>query len=168
MIKLLAAAGLVTMASWASAAAPAAAPNAAQVKAAHDLLVSMQAEKMIRLKAGSSKYADDKQRLAVLAKVERVTPQEIYRRLSVPVAQLVTAETAGEMTRFYMSSYGQRVLKQTYNGGPSLYAGDPEPTKDEKLELKRPAYLKAEQEFKAARPAIQHAAFVLVTEIARK
>ncbi len=46
-IKMLAAASLLMSAMLANAAAPGAAPDAAQVKAAHDLLASMQAEKML-------------------------------------------------------------------------------------------------------------------------
>ncbi|MET3134735.1 hypothetical protein AAKU55_005037 [Oxalobacteraceae bacterium GrIS 1.11] len=167
-MKVLVLAGLIAAASWASAATPAAAPDTAQVTAAHDLLASMQAEKLMRMTAGMSKYADAKQRQAVMDKLQKVAPEEIYRRLAIPVARLVTAETASEMTRFYASSYGQRVLQQTYNGGPGLYVTAPTPTAAEKTELKRPAYVKADLAFKEAEPAIRHAAFVLVADIARK
>ena len=163
------AAATLSIAGWAGAAAPApataAAPDAARVKAAHDLLVSMQAEKMLRLTAGMSKFPSPAQREQTMAKVIKVPPQMVYTRLSQPVARLLSTETALEMTRYYQSSYGQRVLKDTYNSGPRLYASDPTPTPAEKAELKKPAFVKANQEFKAAEPAIRHEVFVLLTEI---
>src|SRR5471032_2555845 len=110
-MKTLALAGLMAAAPLVSAAAA----DASQIKAAHDLLAAMQAEKMMRTTAGESHYADDKQRQDVMAKLDKVPPEDIYRRLSVPLAQLVSTETAVEMTRFYRSPYGQRVLKQSYN-----------------------------------------------------
>jgi hypothetical protein len=55
------AAATLSIAGWAGAAAPAApapagAPDAVRVKAAHDLLLSMQAEKLLRMTAGMSKF----------------------------------------------------------------------------------------------------------------
>ncbi|MES2150567.1 MAG: hypothetical protein V4508_12345 [Pseudomonadota bacterium] len=163
LLSVLALAALCLSAPCASAAAP----DAAQAKAVHDMLAAMQAEKLMRMTAGMSRYADEKQRQAAMAKLDKVTPEEIYTRLAPPVAQLVTAKTAAEMTRFYASSYGKRVLHQTYNSGPGMYA-NPAPTAAEKLELKRPAYVKAGKAFKEAEPAIQHATFVLMTQLVRK
>ena len=154
----------LSIASWANAA-PAAAPDAAQVKAAHDLLLSMQAEKMLRLTAGTSKYPSPEQRKLIMDKVLKVTPEMAATRLALPVARLVSTETAAEMTRYYQSSYGQKVLKETYNSGPRLYAVDPAQTPAEKAELNKPAFVKANKEFKAAEPAIRHEVFVLLTEI---
>src|SRR5476651_2499735 len=159
-MKTLALAGLM------SAAPPSAAPDASQIKAAHDLLAAMQAEKMMSMTAGESHYSDDKQRQEVMAKLGKVPAEEIYRRLSVPLAQLVSTETAAEMTRFYLSPYGQRVLKQNYNSAAQLYPTMPTPSPAEKEELKKPAYLKADQELKAAEPGLHHAEFQLVTAIA--
>jgi hypothetical protein len=141
--------------------------DTAQLKAAHDLLASMQMEKMMRMTAGMSRYADEKQRRAVMDKLDKVAPEEIYRRLAAPVARLMTVETANEMTRFYTSSYGKRVLAGTYNSGASLYPGTPVPTAAERIELKRVAYVKADKAFKEIEPAIRHEAFVLITQIAR-
>jgi hypothetical protein len=161
------AAATLSIAGGASAAAPApaAAPDAARVKAAHDLLLSMQAEKLLRMTAGMSKFPSPAQRELTMAKVEKLTPEMVYTRLSQPVARLVSTETAVEMTRYYQSSYGQRLLKETYNGGPRMYAADPTPTPAEKAEQKKPAFVKANKEFKAAEPAIRHEVFVLLTEI---
>ena len=158
---MLAAAGLMIATLTASAAAP----DAVQVKAAHDLLLSMQAEKLLRMTAGMSKFPSPAQREITMAKVEKLTPEMVYTRLSQPVARLVSTETALEMTRYYQSSYGQKLLKETYNGGPRMYAADPTPTPAEKAELKKPAFVKANKEFKAAEPAIRHEVFVLLTEI---
>jgi hypothetical protein len=170
--KLLAASGLMVISALASAAepasAPAAAPTAAQVKAAHDLLASLQAEKMTRSVAGGSKFPTEQQRQALMAKLDKVPAEEIYNRLAAPVAKLMSAETAAEMTRFYKSTYGQKVLQKTYNGGPSLYDDAPKPTPAEKAELAKPAYIKADKEFQAAKPAIRHEVFVLVSEISKK
>ena len=164
------AAATLSIAGWASAAAPApaaatAAPDAARVKAAHDLLVSMQAEKLLRMTAGMSKFPSPAQRELTMAKVEKLTPQMVYTRLSQPVARLVSTETALEMTRYYQSSYGQKLLHQTYNGGPRMYAVDPTPTPAEKIELKKPAFVKANTEFKAVEPAIRHEVFLMLSEI---
>ena len=146
----------------------AAEPDAAHIKAAHDLLVSMQAEKMLRMTAGTSHYANPAQRAEVMDKVIKIQPEYVYSHLALPVARLISTETATEMTRYYASSYGQRVLHHTYNSGPSLYDTDPEPTAKEKVELNKPAFQKANAEFKKAEGAIHHEAFLLVAEINRK
>lgn len=172
---LLAAAGLMAISALSMAAAPATAPAASttaapgpvQVKAAHDLLAAMQAEKLTRTVAGGSKFANEQQRLAFMAKLDKVSAEQIYQRLAAPVAKLVSAETALEMTRFYQSTYGQKVLQKAYNGGPSMYEVAPTPTPAEKKELQKPAYLKADKEFQAARAAIRHEVFVLVSEISK-
>lgn len=173
-MKMLALAGLMAAANLVSATAGAAAgpaapsmPDAAQVRAAHDLLAAMQAEKMMRATAGMSRYPTPQQRQAVFDKLDKVPAEQIYQRLSIPVARLLSAETAKEMTHYYQSSYGQRVLKQTYNSGPSLFDTAPVPTAKEKVELKRPAYVKADKAFKEAEPAIRHETFVLLTAISR-
>lgn len=164
-IKMLAAASVMMTAALASAATPA--PDAAQVKAAHDLLASMQAEKMLRTTAGMSKYPSPAQRELMMAKLDKIPPEQVYARLALPVARLLSTETATEMTRYYKSSYGQKVLMQTYNGPPRLYPADPTPTAAEKAELKKPAFIKADAEFKTAEPAIRHEAFLLISDINR-
>ena len=175
-LKLLAAAGLMaisTLALAAPAAAPAsvhtttAAPSAMQVKAAYDLLAAMQAEKLTRTVAGGSRFANEQQRAAFMAKLDKVPAADVYNRLSAPVAKLVSPETAVEMTRFYQSTYGQKVLQKTYNGGPSMYDEAPKPTPAEKAELAKPAYIKADKEFQAAKSAIRHEVFVLVSQLAK-
>ncbi|MFZ3290522.1 MAG: hypothetical protein WA191_27190 [Telluria sp.] len=164
----MAATTLAAAAAPAPVAAPAATPGAAQVKAVQDLLASMQAEKMMRTTAGTSRYSSEQQKQAVFDKLAQVPPAEIHRRLAVPVARFVSTETAIEMTRFYGSSYGKRVLYQTYNSKPTFQAQEVTPTKAEQADLKRPAYLKAAKALKAAEPAIQHESFVLLTQIMRK
>ena len=140
-------------------------PDAAQIKAAHDLMASMQAEKMMRMTAGMSKYASPEQRKQVMDKVINLQPEFVYTRLATPVAKLLSTETALEMTKFYQSSYGQRVLHDTYNSSAQMYATVPKPTPAEQADLKKPAYLKADQEFKANEQAIHHETFVLLKEI---
>src|SRR5687767_8398870 len=89
-ITALALAGLMAVSPWSAAAAPAsapasapapaaaraAAPDAAQVKAVHELLAAMQAEKLMRLTAGSSNYANPQQRQNVYDKLAKVPAQE--------------------------------------------------------------------------------------------
>ena len=165
----LAAFATATAAGVAPAAQPsAAAPDAATVKAAQELMAAMQAEKLVRMVAGSSRFPSEQARTAAMAKVERLTrtPAEVYKRLSAPVAKLVSAETAGEMTRFYQSSYGQKVLHQKYNSRASLGGESaPQATREEKAELKKAAYVKASKEFEAAEPAIRHEVFVLIKSV---
>ena len=140
-------------------------PDASQIKAAHDLMAAMQAEKMMRMTAGMSKYASPDQRKQVMDKVIKLQPEFVYSKLATPVAKLLSTETSLEMTRFYQSSYGQRVLHDTYNSSAQLYPTQPKPTPAEQAELKKPAYLKAEKEFKANEQAINHETFVLLKEV---
>jgi hypothetical protein len=153
----------VLLAGAAHAATPN--PDAAQVKAAHDLLASMQAEKMMRMTAGMSKYASPEQRKQVMDKVINLQPEYVYTKLATPVAKLLSTETSVEMTRYYQSSYGKKVLHDTYNSSAQMFPTAPKPTPAEQAELKKPAYLKAEKEFKANEQAIHHEAFVLLKEI---
>ncbi|MTW03209.1 hypothetical protein GM668_14065 [Duganella ginsengisoli] len=165
---MISVAALVAATPAATAAAPAASaatPDAAAVKATQDMLAAMQAEKMMRMVVGSSRFPNEQARKAAMAKVDKLAPADVYKRLSVPVSKLVSAETAAEMARFYQSSYGQKVLKHQYNSGPSLGDAAPPATKEEKVELKKPAYLKASKEFDAAQPAIRHEIFVLVKSV---
>jgi len=140
-------------------------PDATQIKAAHDLLAAMQAEKMMRMTAGMSKYASPEQRKQVMDKVINLQPEFVYNKLATPVAKLLSTETSLEMTRFYQSSYGKKILHDTYNSGAQLYPSTPKPTPAEQAELKKPAYLKADQEFKANEQAIHHETFVLLKEV---
>jgi hypothetical protein len=140
-------------------------PTADDVKAAHDLLASMQAEKMMRMTAGMSKYASPEQRKQVMDKVINLQPEFVYTRLAAPVAKLLNKDTSLEMTWFYQSSYGKKVLHDTYNSSAQMYPSAPKPTPAEQVELKKPAYIKADQEFKANESAIHHETFVLLKEI---
>jgi hypothetical protein len=56
-------------------------PDAAQIKAAHDLLAAMQAEKMMRMTAGMSKYASPAAQ-AGMDKVINLQPEFVYTRLA--------------------------------------------------------------------------------------
>ncbi|MYM23873.1 hypothetical protein GTP46_14565 [Duganella sp. FT135W] len=140
-------------------------PDATQIKAAHDLMAAMQAEKMMRMTAGMSQYASPAQRKEVMDKVINLQPELVYTRLATPIAKLMSTETLTEMTKFYQSSYGKRVLHDTYNSGAQLYPTVPKPTADEQAELKKPAYIKADKEFKANEQAIHHETFVLLKSI---
>ncbi|RZT11250.1 hypothetical protein SAMN05216319_0271 [Duganella sp. CF402] len=140
-------------------------PDAAQVKAAHDLLAAMQAEKMMRMTAGMSQYASPAQRKEVMDKVIKLQPELVYSRLALPVAKLLSTETSLEMTKFYQSSYGQKVLHDTYNSGAQLNPSAPKPTAAETAALKKPAYLNARKEFQANEQAIHHETFLLLKAV---
>ncbi|SFG43976.1 hypothetical protein SAMN05518865_11266 [Duganella sp. CF458] len=140
-------------------------PDARQVKATHDLLVAMQAEKMMRMTAGMSRYPSEAERKKVMDKVTATPSETIYAGLATPVARLLSPETVTEMTRFYQSSYGQKVLNNIYNSGAQLYPSVPKATPAEQAELKKPAYIKADVEFKANERAIHHEVFVLLKQI---
>lgn len=173
LTKVLGFAVLLASSPLAAAAAPVApvatgAPAAAHVKPVYDMLAAMQAEKLMRSIAGASRFASEEQRKGVFAKLDKVPPAQIYQRLAAPVARLVSAETALEMTRFYLSTYGQKVLKQTYNSGPSYGNNEPVPTAAERKELKRPEYRKAHKAFLEAETGIRHEGFVLLQAISKR
>lgn len=148
-------------------AAPAA-PDNAHLTAVQGLLEAMQAEKLVRMKAGMARYANEQQRQAVAAKVDKVAPQTIYSRLAVPVSQLVTAETASEMARYYRTPAGQKVVYAMYNSRASLVDAKPQFTAAEKADMKRPAFVKAQKEFAEAEAGIGRQAFLLVQKIANE
>ena len=158
----------LALAAAAPAAAPVGAPAASHVKPVQDLLAAMQAEKLMRSIAGESRYASDTQRKAVFAKLDKVAPAEVHQRLAAPVARLVSQETALEMTKFYLSSYGQKMLKSTYNSGPSFGDNTPVPTPAERKLLKRPEYVKANKAFMEAETGIRHEAFLLLQSISKR
>jgi len=140
-------------------------PDANQVKATHDLLAAMQAEKMMRMTAGMSRYATPAERDRVMDKVMALPAETVYNGLATPVARLLSPETVAEMTQFYQSSYGKKVLNSIYNSGAQLYPTAPKPTPAEQAALKKPAYIKADREFKANEQAIHHETFVLLQQI---
>lgn len=178
LVKMLGAAALIaaTAMSVPAQAAPAAAPSkvitVGHVKAVSDLLVAMQAEKMMRTTASASQYANEAQRTAVFAKLEKVPKEQIYARLAYPLAKVISAETAIEMTRFYNTPYGKQVVHQMYNssgGMQGMGLGEAKAAgAAEKKELKRPEYAKAKQELADADSAIHHEAFVLLQAISKK
>jgi hypothetical protein len=148
-------------------AAQAAAVNPAHVKAVQDLLGAMQVQYVLRGVAARSRYSSDAQRKAVLAKVDQVPPGEVYQRLAPSLAKVISLDTASEMTRFYNTAYGKKLIHAKYNssGGvmmPGMAASVPP---EEKKERKRAAYVQASKELAAAEPAIEHEAFNLLQQI---
>jgi len=147
--------------------APAANPAAskpAHVKAVQDLLGAMQIEKVLKGVAARSRYPNEAQKQAVLAKLDKISPAEIYQRMAPALTNAISAETALEMVRFYTTPYGKQVIHKKYNSGAQLIM--PGATKavppEEKKERKRAAYVKASQELDEAEPVIEHEAFKLV------
>lgn len=147
--------------------APAAAPNAAHVKAVQDLLGAMQVEKLMRGVVARSRYQSEAQRQAVSAKFEKTPPAEIYRRLAAPMAQVISADTALEMTRFYNTPYGKQVIHKRYNSSTQIMMPGMKPVvpPEEKKERKRAAYVQASKELAVAEPLIEREAFKLLQQI---
>ena len=148
-------------------APPEVAGNAAHVKAVQELLSAMQIQKVLTGVAGRSRYASDAQRQAVYAKLDKIPPAEIYQRMAPPLAKVISADTATEMTRFYGTPYGKKVVYKRYNTGaqimmPGMTTAVPA---EEKAERKRPEYVRASKELESAEPAIEHEAFVLLQAI---
>lgn len=147
--------------------AQAAAQGPAHVKAVHDLLAAMQAEKTLRGVAARSRYPSEAQRKDVFAKLDRTPPAEVYRRLAAPMAKVISVETATEMTRFYNTPYGKQVIQNKYNSAPQILMPGMKPVvpPEEKKERKRAAYVKASKELADAQPVLASEAFKLLQQI---
>ncbi|MCA1857867.1 hypothetical protein LE190_18340 [Massilia oculi] len=155
-------------ASAAAVPAPhAAAPTPAHVKAVQDLLATMQVEKVLRSVAARSRYASEAQRQAVFARIGQTPPAEVARRLAPALAPSISADTAAEMTRFYQTPYGKRVLHEKYNSSAQIQMPGMKPVvpPEEKKERKRAAYVKASKELADAAPLIEREAFKLLQKI---
>jgi hypothetical protein len=173
-VATLVAAGTMGVAVQAApaAVAPTKVITVGHVKAVTGLMAAMQAEKMMRTTASLSQYANEAQRAAVFAKLEKIPAEQIYARLAYPLAKFISAETALEMTRFYTTPYGKQVVYKMYNssGGMQGMGLGEAKTADaaEKKEMKRPEYVKAKRELAEADGAIQHEAFLLLQAISKK
>lgn len=154
-------------ASAAPTAAKATAADPAHIKAVQDLLASMEAEKVLIGVASRSHYQSLDQRKAVLAKVGKVPPAEVYRRMAPALASSISADTAAEMTRFYNTPYGQKVIHDKYNSGTQIMFPGAKPVvpPEEKKERKRAAYVQASKELADAQPMIEREAFKLLQQI---
>lgn len=150
-----------------ASAGQAAAPSPAHVKAVQDLLGAMQIEKVLLGVASRSRYQSQAQRQAVFDKLGKTPPDEVVRRMAPSVAQVISLDTATEMTRFYNTPYGKQVIYRKYNnrGGIIMPGMREAVSPEEKKERKRPAYVKASKELADAEPAIEHEAFKLLQEI---
>jgi hypothetical protein len=172
-MKALGLALLVVSCSLSFADARAAAPAAAAVTVGHvravtDLMAAMQTEKMMRYIAGTSHYASEQQRTATYAKLDKVPPAQIHARLAYPLARTISEETASEMTRFYSSSYGKKILYQTYNSKGSFgEPAAPAATAAERKNMQRPAFIKASKTLAQADGIIRHEGFLLLQSIAK-
>lgn len=154
------------------AAAPAPASQATamtpvHIKAVHDLLGAMQAEKVVRGVAARSRYQSEAQRKAVFAKLDKTPPAVVYQRMAAPLASVISADTAIEMTRFYGTPYGKKVIHQKYNSGSQIIMPGMKPLvpPEEKKERKRAAYVQASKQLAEAEPAIEREAFKLLQMI---
>lgn len=149
------------------AAVQTAAPTPAHVKAVQDLMGAMQVEKVLRGVASRSRYASEAQRQAVFAKIDRTPPAQVYQRLAPQLAHFISQDTATEMTRFYTTPYGQKVIHDKYNSGTQLLFPGAKPVvpPEEKKERKRAAYVQASKELAGAQPVIEREAFKLLQQI---
>jgi hypothetical protein len=151
----------------AAPAAPITAPDAAHLQAVQDLLRAMQIEKSIPGIAARSRYQSEAQRQAVYAKLDKVPSAEVYQRMAPPLVSVISTDTAIEMTRFYTTPYGKKVIHQRYNSGarimmPGMKMAVPP---EEKEARKSAAYVKASTELAAAEPAVEHEAFNLLQSV---
>ena len=146
------------------------ASDPAHLKAVQDLLATMQIEKVVNGVAARSRYANESQKQAVLAKLAKVAPSEIAQRLAPALSREISADTASEMTRYYSTPYGKQVIYKKYNSGAQLImpgASKAVPP-EEKKERKRAAYVKASKELDEAEPVIEHEAFKLMQQISKE
>ena len=139
----------------------------AHVKAVHDLLGAMQIQKSLWGVASRSRYASEAQRQAVFAKIDKTPADTVYQRLAPPLAQVISSDTAAEMTRFYSTPYGKQVIHKKYNGGPEIQLPGMRASvpAEEAKERKRPAYVQASKELADAGPVIDRELFKLVQAI---
>jgi len=126
-----------------------------------------QVENVLRGVASRSHYQNDAQRQAVFAKLAKIPPAEIHQRLAPQLVHAISADTATEMTRFYNTPYGKKLIYGKYNsrGGldmPGMVAAVPP---EEQKARKRAAYVKASKELADAEPVIDHEAFKLLQQI---
>ncbi|MES2318884.1 MAG: hypothetical protein V4631_15495 [Pseudomonadota bacterium] len=168
LMKMLGVAVLIASSALSFAAAPAkpVVVTVGHVKAVNDLMVAMQMEKLMRTITGTSRFAAEEQRGAAYAKLEKIPKEQIYARLAYPLAKVISAETAIEMTRFYNTPHGKKAVYRMYNS-KSSYGEPPTPatTAIERKDMERPEYQKASKELAAADDAIRHEAFVLLQAI---
>jgi hypothetical protein len=153
--------------AFAAATAPAgqaAALSPAHVKAVQDLLGAMQVEKVLRGVAARSHYQSEGQRQAVFAKLGKTPPAEVYQRLAPPLARVISASTAIEMTRFYHTPYGKQVIYKKYNSAPQMIMPGMRTAVplEEQKERKRAAYVEASKELADAEPVVEREAFKLL------
>ena len=144
--------------------------DAAHVKAVQDLLAAMRVEKTLRSVAGRTRYPSEAQRTAIYARIDQTAPATIYQRLALPMARVISTDTAVEMTRFYNTPYGKQVIDKKFNSRPQfIVAGMTEAVPaEEKKERKRAAYVRASKELADADPVLQHEAFNLLQAFARE
>lgn len=140
-------------------------PGSAHVTAVQDLLRAMQVENVMRRVAYRSRYPSERQRTEALAKLEKTPASEIHRRLALPLAQVISADTATEMTRFYNTPYGKQVIHKKYNSGAQMLGMNASVPKQEIKERKRAAYVLASKELADAEPLVEHEAFKLLQKI---
>ena len=166
-MKFAVSAALALTLVFAHGACAAAPVTPAHVQAVQDLLGAMHVEKVLNGVAARSRYANEAQRQAVYAKIDKTPPADIYRRLAPPLAQVISADTAIEMTRFYSTPYGKQVIHKRYNSGaqiqlPGMRMGV---APDEQKARRDPAYVQASQQLADAEPAIDREAFKLLQQI---
>jgi len=141
--------------------------SSAHLQAVQDLLGAMQFELALRGVAARSGYQSEAQRKAVFAKLDKMPPAEVYRRLAPSLARFVSADTAMEMTRFYSTPYGKKLIHARYNSAAQVMMPGARTAvaPEEKKERKRAAYVQASKELADAEPMFQREAFKLLQKI---
>jgi hypothetical protein len=163
-VKVLLLVGMLVSGSFARAADE----PVAHLKAVTELMAAMQTEKMMRTITGTSGFPSEEKRAIAFAKLAKVPPAEIYQRLGRQSRRYISLATALEMTHYYKSAYGQKVLFSTYNSRASFGGGGgPVPTAAERKDMARPEFIKAKKEFDEAEQSIRHEGFLLMGAINR-
>jgi hypothetical protein len=163
-VKVLLLVGMLVSGSLARAADE----PVAHLKAVTDLMAAMQTEKMMRTITGTSGFASEEKRAIAFTKLAKVPAAEIHQRLGRQSRRYISMATALEMTHYYQSAYGQKMLYSTYNSRASLGGGGgPVPTAAERKDMARPEFIKAKKEFDGAEQYIRHEGFLLMGAINR-
>lgn len=151
-------------------AAQTAVPAAAHVKAVQDLLGVMHTEYVLRGVASRTRFPSEAQRKAVYAKLDKMPPAEVSQRMAPALARVISLDTAVEMTRFYNTPFGKKVIHNKFNSGAQVMLPGARPyvPPEETKERKRAAYVLASKELADAEPAVQSEAFKLLQAISKE
>lgn len=168
-LALLGALALQPMLPMHAAAAPASATavDAAHLKVVEQMMAAMQAEKKMRNTVWTSRFRTEEVKKTTAEKFEQVPVPRLYRELATRSLPHISKETAIEMTRFYESNYGKKVVHAMYNNSAALNpTGGPRPSAADQKIISSPAFQKANDALLAAEPELRKIRLALLMDIA--